>query len=288
MGVGPRAVVTAPPAAAPVYGLIPAVQVLRGNDKTLVGRWETGFAYLPESCATAAVLDPCDHSAKPGADAPSTIDYDPVVIMTQDTCSTFDEPRDWIGRATRLLTACQSKQLASELWTGALTQASANIDNAWLASLAANVVTNGAVAEVNALACLEDALASCSCGRGMIHCTPGTLVRWATSDSIRYENGLWLTPMGSVVIADNGYDGSGPDGQAAASGSVWAYGTDLVAVRLGDIQVFPPEGIGIGSVDRSLDTVVVRAERLAAATFGPCCLVAAELDITICADLAAS
>lgn len=292
MGVAPRTPVTAPQAAAPRVGLIATARVLQGDTVDAPGRWPGGFAYLPEACAAGGTLDPCT----PGTitvdanDTPDNIEYDPVVLWAGDTCSAMDLPRDYQGRARRLLIACQSKHLAAELWKGTQAKAMVAAPNRWLASDEANTVTNGPESVVDGLACLEQALAVCSCGRAMIHATPATMTHWK-------ENGLiervpatggfvYVTAMDTLVIGDAGYDGSGPDDQPAVAGSVWAYGTDLVDVRLGDIRTMP--GDVREAVNRSTNVITYWAERYAAATWGGCCHVAAELNVDVCADLAGS
>jgi hypothetical protein len=293
MGVAPRTPVNAPQAAAPRVGLIATARVLQGDTVDAPGRWTGGFSYLPEACAAGGTLDPCNPGSMSVAagNTPDNVDYDPVVLWEGDTCSAMDLPRDYQGRARRLLVACQSKQLAAELWKGTQAQAMTDAPNRWLASDEANTVTNGALSEVNALACLEDALAACSCGRAMIHATPGTVTQWRSHGLIERlpaSGGVvYVTAMDTLVIGDAGYDGSGPDGQSAASGSVWAYGTDLVDVRLGDIRILPDGDIR-QAVNRSTNDITYWAERYAAATWGGCCHVAVEVDVDICADLAGS
>jgi hypothetical protein len=283
--------VTAPQAAAPRVGLIAAARVLTGADAG--PRWQAGFGYLPEACSAGGVArrDCATGSlAIDAGDTPDNVEFNPIVLWAGDACSVIDLPRDWQGRARRLLVACQSKLLAAELWNGDLAASAGLTANRYLASNDANTVTNGALAEVNALACLEDALAACSCGRSMIHCTPGTAIQWKAHNLIERvpaANGfLYVTPQDTIVVADAGYDGSSPDGNPAVSGSVWAYGTSLVDVRLGDIVVTPDNDTA--AVNRSLNDFEYRAQRLAAATFDGCCHVAAEIDIDICADLTGS
>lgn len=295
MALAPTALVQAAPASPPRVGLIATVLGASGlgdGSTSTDGRWEAGFGYLPEACAASGVLDPCS----PGSltidadDTPPNATYSPVLLWAGDTCSTFDRPRDWQGRARRLLKACQSKQLAAELWNGTRAKTMGEVGNNWLASNEANTVTNGPLAEVNALACLEDALAACSCGRSMIHCTPGTAIQWKSHgliERVPASGGfVYVTPQDTLVVADAGYDGSSPDGNPAVPGSVWAYGTSLVDVRLGAIAIFPRDDVG--AVNRSLNNFAYRAERLAAATWDGCCHVAAELDIDPCEDLVGS
>jgi hypothetical protein len=250
------------------------------------GRWENGLRYAPEGCGDAAgTVDPCSTPTKTVSFAsnPAVVEAEAFGVWAGDTCSTFGwQARDYIGRAKRLLLACQGKQVENEFWSGAQAQAS-GWPNPRLADPVADVVTPGAaVSPEMALRCLEQALAECSCGPGMIHATPQLVTAWAVNYLVqRQPNGQILTVLGTPVVAGAGYDGSSRDGEPQASGSVWAYGTGRVTVRLGDIEVIP--GDLAQATDRENNTVTYRTERLAAVTFDPCCHVAARVDLELCA-----
>lgn len=295
MTLGPRQDVDGAPAAPPRYGLIQAARdALAGGDPTN-GRWQNGLAWEPEACGVGEVKDPCDANPNKETNANRTIrEFDPVALVVGDRCSSFDVRRDWQARARRKLLACQSKLLAEEFWNGALAR-SRSLPNAFLAQLGANTITTSPVNLVDGLSCLEEALADCGCGRGMIHATVGTTTWWRRFGLIDRVGDQLLTINGTVVVADAGYTGDGPtiiaEGGApdtATSGSVWAYGTDMVDVRLGPIRLVPDAEDLAGAVDRTDNLVEFRAERLAAVTFDGCCHVAAELDLDICASLAGS
>lgn len=290
MTLAPRTPVLATPSAPPRVGLIASARELNRVEEQVGGqsRWGGGFGYEPENyCAGSGVVDPCDSSKPPDAGL-GVIEYDPVLLWAADQCATFDRTRDRQGRARRRLLACQSKLLAGELWTGTVAIAS-SFPNKYLASPDANTVSDGALSEVNALACLEEALAACSCTTAMIHATPGLLTQWKAASVVERFGNVFRTANDTIVVADAGYTGSGPDGQPAADGSVWAYGTDVVEVRLDEVMVFPNADAEAMTLTPSADnTLVYRAERLAAASWDGCCHVAVEVDITVCADLANS
>lgn len=283
MGAGAKARVTAPPVLPPTFSLIRAARDALGRaQQGQDDRWENGITYLPQACTVGDPFDPCDIT--PSVDAPdvaATVEAEPMALWATDPCiSVFEPYGDKAARARQLLAACESKQLAGEFWGGTLAQAS-GWDNPFLANNDANTVSNGALAEANALSCLEDALASCGCGRSMIHATPGVVTMWRSFHLVERVGNLLVTVNDTIVVPDAGYDGSGPDGQAAADGSVWAYGTGLVDVRLGNVQVVPDSVAG--GVDRSVNNLEVRAQRLGLATFDPCCHVAVEIDAPRCA-----
>jgi hypothetical protein len=68
-----------------------------------------------------------------------------------------------------------------------------------------------------------------------------------------------------------------------ADGSIWAYATSLVEVRLGPVQDFPSTESDLRQVvDPSTNDYLFVAQQLAAVTFDPCCHAAAELDLPLC------
>ena len=151
-----------------------------------------------------------------------------------------------------------------------------------LASPTADVVTPGATATPQvALRCLEAALADCACGaRGMIHAPRQLVSAWSQDGLVRHEGGTILTINDTIVVSGAGYDGSSPDGEPATSGSVWAYATGIVTVRLSPVVVTP--STIEQALDRSVNTIEYRAERMAAAYWDSCCLFAAETDLELC------
>lgn len=294
MGIAGNGPVTASPAAPPRTGLIASARELKRVDEqvnTEGTRWEDGFAWEPENyCSDLGVADPCAILTREVTSNRAIQTHDPVALWAADKCSTYGM-RDRIGRVRRRLIACQSKQLANEFWNGTGAIEFGFESNKYLASPDSNVVTDGALSEVNALACLEEALATCSCGRAMIHATPGLMTQWMAANVITRVGNVFLTANDTIVIADAGYTGNGPDGQPAASGSVWAYGTDLVEIRLGPIATYPNEDNSAEGMDLTPaadNSLTYWAERLAAATWDGCCHVAVEVDIEVCEDLAAS
>lgn len=300
MALGPPQAINPTPAAPPRVGLITSAR----TDLSMPDRWQNGFSYEPEnSCDANGVVDPCESNKVFNPDNLEIVTVDPVVLWAGDACSTYGV-RDRPARARRRLTACQSKLLAGELWEGTATQASGNINNKYLASPAANTVSLTSLSPSDGLACMEDALAAASCSRSMIHVTNGLMVYLARDNLVTRVGDMFVTVNDTIVVADAGYTGTGPEGQASVTGAVWAYGTDIVNVALDDIVTYPrgdtPDtatgGVrradiaGMGQTAGHLydNTITVRAERLAAAWWDGCAHVALAFDIDVCSDLVAS
>ena len=276
-----RATVQGQTLARPRVGLLTAANEPETGDM----RWQAGFAYSPESTCDVPriVADPCgitDGDIDPYTE-PADVLWEPYIVHAAVTCTALGSVgRDDEARARRRLAATEQRQIERELWRGDRAQA-AGWDNRYLAAATAEVVSGASsgVSLAHGLACLEEYLADALDGRvGMIHATRQAVTHWAALDLIRREGNLLLTVHDTrVVPGSGGYDGSGPGNVAAADGSVWAYATELVDVRLGEIDVRP-------SFDYDLNDPVVVAQRIAVASWDGCAHGAVRLDLTTCAS----
>ncbi len=281
MGTTPLSPVTAPLAVPPRVGLIASAP-----PADTLERWEGGFTFLPEGCGSGSgVVDPCVSSTKilSNADNAAVVEFEPFGVWAGFSCSSFGfEANDYQGRARRLMEACESKLIAREFWTGAQAKAS-GWPNRFLASEDSDVLSPDGTgfSALQALACLEAGLGECSCGaRGMIHATRQTVLLWSQNQLLRREGGLTLTINDTIVVADAGYDGSSPLGAPPADGAIWAYATGMVQIRRGPVNVVPDSFSE--ALDRQLNTIDFRSERLAAVIWDGCCHLAVQLDIDLC------
>lgn len=284
--MAPRSPVAAPPALPPRISLINSAIPGESLADPPGSRWESGYAFQPEACRVSGVTDPCDPDAMTVTDAnvPDEVEGEPFVVWAGDRCSTFGfSEQDFTGRVERQLLACESYQIAQELWKGTQAKAS-GWPNRYLASEASDVLTSAAEDVLDALACLEQGLAQCACGQqGMIHATRQVVTHWMANTLVRREGNLLLTAMDTIVVADAGYDGSSPLGAAAANGSIWAYATGPVVVRRGPIEYIPVGGDWRTATATSTTNVVeLRAERMASATWDGCCHLAVEINLGLC------
>jgi len=248
-------------------------------------RWQAGLEFRPGICGRGGSWIPCetDPEERTATRGGAPVTYRPVGLMADDACSAvaidFAETRQ---RAEDTLTVWTSAQLEAELWTGAIGDA-AGFTNQRLASDDAEEVSTAPMGYVDALACLEAALADCNGGGvGMIHAPRSVTTHWKAEGLLDAQGDLRLTTHGNIVVPGAGYDGSRDAETPATDGSVWAYATGLVDVRLGEIQVLPETlQQAVSGVTRD-NTVEVFAQRVAAAVFDPCCLLAVEVDGVVC------
>lgn len=249
-------------------------------------RWEDGFSFQPEQCGqsgrSAIDCGTLDDPFETG-DRPSTVDADPFVVWAGDECSTFGyQARDWVGRATRQLTATRSYQIAREVWYGDTASGGGNLP---LTDSAGITVSSSPMSARKGLACLERAIGDCAQGTvGLIHMNPQVLTELAgLGNTIHLDGTTWVTPNGHVIIPDAGYSGSPPDGIAPDPDSQWMYGTTMMALRASDVVVNPPSAeAAMAQMDRSLNDAFVYASQLVAVSWDQCCLFAAEVAVPQC------
>lgn len=254
--------------------------------------WAGGLVFEAMSCETVAPralgcdIDPTP-APKAAADNPGNVPYEPFLVMGADKCSTMDRTRNRRERARLQLLATESWQIAREVWEGAVARSvNPDLPNAYLASSTTDVLDATPVGYVSALAELEAALLDCMHGaRGMIHASPYTLTLWAEAGLVRTtDQGIILTTLDTIVVADAGYTGSGPGGDpgdppepADLAVSAWAYGTGLVHLRRGLIYEVGDE---TSQIDRATNTWEVFVERPVAAYWSPCCQLGINVDHT--------
>jgi hypothetical protein len=285
----------------PPVGLLPsALSPPDGEDQ----RWVNGFAFQALDCIPGGRFDPCDEDLDlqiPGN--PENVDYVPFAVWTGFKCSPWDPVLDWARAVTEALLAVEEEQISAEFWRGDIAR-DASHPNRYLTDPDSDNLSSSALSANDALACLEQYLASCNGGQqGMIHASRQLVTLWQIGGALRREGRRIYTVNDTVVVPGAGYDGSGPaDGASPepAAGSQWAYATGLVTVRRESLQdvAIPVPGIAgetatitvpqvIGGpnwegVDRSTNTIEARAQRLAAATWSGCCHAAVEVDVAAC------
>lgn len=248
-------------------------------------RWLNGWKFVPEPCTgggAGAILCDGDTSMIPQGDSPGEVTGDPIFVWAGDRCSTVGwQYRDYVGRALRLLAGVQSYELAAELWTGAISTA-AGLGNLTLNDLSGDPQTTVAATPDVALSYIEQGLSDRLRGRrGMVHMTPQLLTLMVANGKLRREGNLWLTAMDSIVVADAGYDGSGPGGVAPGA-TQWIYGTSMIRVMLGPIAVWPgpdkSDAVLRQAINRDINEITYYAERPAGWLWDRCGLVSAEVN----------
>lgn len=264
------------PAAPPVSGLVASAV------RPTIDRWEQGLAWIPERCGTTYQLVPyCALPEEYEAPSVGAVYYQPVNLRFADTCTTMNGPLDE-DRVRRMAEAQTSFAVARELWTGAgsgddpypIPGDAGDHVNAALASADADTIGGSAAAARVAIGRLEQAALEVSHGQQVWLHVP--VVALPQLDGYVVRDGTQLiTLAGNVVVADGGYPGTGPEGEAAGA-TVWAYATSPVAVLLSELAPIYDDR---DTVEHRTNTRTAWTERAVAATFDPCLHLATEFTL---------
>lgn len=263
--------------APPRVGLVASAPDVTGD---LPDKWVNGLAWTPEACLPeadnlwweCAIGEGQEQSGEKTIDPPpAIIEYRPFIAWVGEKCSTLGMASlDLQSRARRKYLASESRILERELWTGAAAQA-AGFPNAYLTNTATDEYL-GEYGLAYALATLQEYLADSINERGMIHASVRTASLWYAAGAIRKEANLLLDPFDNIIVAGQGYDGSGPGGEAppASGDQHFAYATPIVQIARDTVIRTLPANLA-DAVVRSENTVQYRVERVLAAFFDVGC-----------------
>lgn len=307
---GPRLLIDSPAGHEPLpYGLLSVVQ----TPNVQSGHWQNGVTYAtncPVTGGSFTTYDECiavtgvgggqppapaakaDNIAYPGLRAAT-----PFTTYVEFDCAQigFDGEQEMRRVATDALERVEPWQVERAVWTG---QAGGQaIVHPHLASntevvltetvpvlldAAAVVVTGSGGVGVRmtvALGLLEQSLAECSGGRGVIHIARHAfpVLAGAFAGLIQEEAGRLRTAAGNLLAVGTGYTGGSPAGAARTSpGQTWIYGTGPVFALRGAVQVLG----GGGQLDRTENTRRMIAERTWLLGW-ECCHFAVLVDLTL-------
>lgn len=217
-----------------------------------------GVIYVPDTCSGAINLRALNCPAVTGAKTFTGIEFPvsgaPFAVYSSYTCGSigfsFDEVR------TRVVTRLQLQEqraVEKRLWQGDSAQG--------ITGLFANATNLGSAScATEAIELLEQALADNAIVGGLIHARPGMSAHLAAAMQLdRQSPRVWTTAIGTPYVFGQGYDGTGPTGQAVTSSNEWMYASGRVIVWR-DPEIFvPPIG---QTLDKSTNQLTTIAERI--------------------------
>jgi hypothetical protein len=139
---------------------------------------------------------------------------------------------------------------------------------------AATVVSGGGSNPAVAVGNLEQALADCYKGQGVIHAPTAALATLRSTQLVERQGSRLVTAAGNQVVVGGGYPGTSPAGAAPAAGTSWLYATGRPFIYRGPPRSFPLRD----SIDRANNTVQMLAERVFLVGWD-CCHFAAPLTL---------
>jgi len=259
--------------------------------------WQQGVTWSEWCAGGGTVMDECmavtGAGGAPAAQSSLTNTVTQVnrgatafTVYAEFDCSPVGQDQE-LNQAVEALAHTEAYQVTKAFWTGKAGTTAGGASTTVFPHLAANAVVNdsnsitlqtaasqyvtGGDDAAVALGLLEGNLASCYGGVGVIHIPYFALPTFAARALVRVgDDGRLRTTAGNLVVAGQGYDGSGPSGAGPTAGTSWIYATGPLMAFRSDVftQPFP------GDFDRSKNTVKKLAYRTYLFGFG-CCHLAA-------------
>lgn len=237
-------------------------------------------------CPTCSDLKPTQRA--------STVTFRPVSLITALECSTFGGI-DVQAVAVANLDETSDYALARELLTGEASRRDANpnvVDEGGPGnpSLQGNSIDLGAgfPSLVAAFGCLEQTMADHTGGRrGYILIGPEIALAAYAADLLIREAGQLITPTGTRVLVDGGFDGRAPvpedESPESPADPCEPWNTSGAPVEGEELYIYATAsvwaGVGAGDmradVNRANNTASAREERGALVAFTPCATFAA-------------
>lgn len=273
------------------YGLMSVVESRSASSP----HWQNGVLWEDVCGPPATTYDLCltDSPTVTGAAPAKTAgpfheDFaaTPFTIYSRIDCSApgFYETSE--QEAATALSEWEQWQIEFAFWTGIAAgvpnvvyphlAANANVfsadDNATL-QLAATVPTATATDPATALGIVENALADCYPGIGLVHIPVELLPRFCEAYVIYRDGGRLRTCNGNYVVAGAGYPNTSPAGAASPlDGSGWIYATPPVFMYRSPLRTISARE----TLDRDVNTVEALSERTVLLGYS-CCLAAAPV-----------
>ncbi|WP_329336080.1 hypothetical protein OG252_13075 [Streptomyces sp. NBC_01352] len=274
------------------YGLWDTVQHPAANGPhwqqgiTWIERCPTGDTTYDECLAVTGTGSPPEPPAKTANVEQGSRGATSFTVYAEFECSPVG-----LGEAESIASAALARveqaQVEAAFWTGVaggqdvvfphLAADAEVVDGDVVLQTVASPVVTGGADVAQALGALEQELAACYSGQGLIHVPRSALPTLAAWKLARVDDdGRLVTPAGNLIVAGTGYTGSAPDGTAAAAGTAWIYATGAAWGYRSDPYVSRLRD----SLDRTSNTIRMLAERTYLLGF-ECCHLAAHIALGV-------
>lgn len=221
-----------------------------------------GVIYVPDTCTDEVYL--YDMTCPPVTGSKTfnvletAVSGSPFAVLTTYTCGSigysFDEVRQ---RVMNRMTLREQRAVERRVWQGQ-TAAEGQGPILGLFRDATSLGSAGCVTE--AMELLEQALADNGVVGGIIHARPGMAPHLEQAHQIQYASRNRLqTCLGTPFCFGQGYNGTGPTGQATTTNTEWMYASGRVLIWQDTEILVPPIG---QTMDRATNQIYTTAERI--------------------------
>lgn len=219
-----------------------------------------GVQYIPDSCGDVYFWDmqcPPVSGSKTFQTLPAPISGAPFTVYTSYECSIVGIDYEEARRRTLTRQALQVQRgVEKRFWGG--TNAAPGLPGITGLLRGATELT-AASCSVVAVATLEQALADNGIVGGIIHARPFMSAFLANSHLLEPAGRGWKTKMGTPVVFGQGYDGTGPNGEAVSATVEYMYATGRVPIWQDPRVWVPPVE---GGFNQSSNVLTLVAEQV--------------------------
>jgi hypothetical protein len=220
-----------------------------------------GIQYVPDTCEDDvflyAINCPAVSGSKTFSGIETAISGAPFAVITSYTCGsigfTFEEIQNRVRTRMQLR---EQRAVERRFWQGWNNSNGQGVQAGLLRS-ATPLAAAGCVTE--ALELLEQQLADAGVVGGIIHARPGMAAHLSQAHLLEKGPGRQLvTRLGTPVVFGQGYDGTGPAGQAVTGDVEYMYASGRVFIWANEIHIPDPRQ----TMDRSLNQMYVLGEKV--------------------------
>jgi len=275
--VGPALDLDGPLPVAREHSLLrtPAVDVVEDD----TGRWTNGVNVIGYPDGPPKLWEPCSTGTfrvKDEGEAEPQDRFDPIAVYFPLPCSTLGmgDYDEFAKRAELALKATLSHGIEEALAAGVTLSNNPFLGDGSLTALASGAAVSPAVG----LRYLDNAIGSMSARQGLIHATPAVVDAWGGGQGLRLADEI-RSPAGTPIISGSGYIGVDPVGKTASGTTTdWIFATGPIGVKISPFVSTTVEE----TVDRTDNSVVVRAERYALIEWDTALQVGVLIDWSLC------
>lgn len=207
-----------------------------------------GIQYVPDSCEDDVFLYAMNCPAVTGSKLFSGVETAvsgaPFGVITSYQCSSFsfsfEEARQ---RVLTRMSLREQTAVERRVWQG-LAQGTAGSPGAMAGLFQSAQTLTAASCPTTAIGALEQVLADNGVFGGIIHARPNLAAQLARSHLIEMQSGRRITTkLGTPVVFGQGYNGTGPQGQAVTATVEYMYASGRILIWATDAEIPDPRQV---------------------------------------------
>lgn len=218
-----------------------------------------GIEYVPDTCIDDVFLYdptcPAVSGSKVFSVNESPVSGMPFVVITSYTCGLVGYTLEEVEQKVRTRMALREQRAVERrVWQG---QPNGSPGGGIPGLFQSATVLDAASCVTEAVEVLEQTLADNGVVGGIIHARPGMSAHLSQAHLLEKQGNRHTTRLGTPVAFGQGYNGTGPAGQAATTSTEYMYASGRVLIWGSDVMVPPLRE----TLDRSTNQVYALAEK---------------------------